>query len=87
MGPPGNKGSWGPYVLAHTQTTPKKAHERYQGHLLGPPTDPGPSVSARVLKWSVRPWVVLQCKSPWGLKKKPSHLVLKLHTKPAHLPR
>ncbi|CAI9599371.1 unnamed protein product [Staurois parvus] len=22
-----------------------------------PPTDPGPSGSARVLEWSVRPWV------------------------------
>ncbi|CAI9605600.1 unnamed protein product [Staurois parvus] len=27
----------------------------YQGHLMGPPTDPGPSRSARVSKWSVRP--------------------------------
>ncbi|CAI9623413.1 unnamed protein product [Staurois parvus] len=27
----------------------------YQGHLMGPPTDPGPSDSARVSKWSVRP--------------------------------
>ncbi|CAI9581765.1 unnamed protein product, partial [Staurois parvus] len=26
--------------------------KRYQGHLLGPPTDPGPSSSARVSKWS-----------------------------------
>ncbi|CAI9602712.1 unnamed protein product, partial [Staurois parvus] len=42
MGPSGNRGSWGPWVLAHTQTTPKKAYERYQGHLMGPPTDPGP---------------------------------------------
>ncbi|CAI9576083.1 unnamed protein product [Staurois parvus] len=57
MGPPGNRGSWGPCVLAHTQTTPKKAYERYQGHLMGPPTDPGPLGSARVLKWSVRPCV------------------------------
>ncbi|CAI9533076.1 unnamed protein product [Staurois parvus] len=55
MGPLGNRGSWGPCVLAHTQTTPKKAYERYQGHLMGPPTDPGPSGSARVSKWSVRP--------------------------------
>ncbi|CAI9551616.1 unnamed protein product, partial [Staurois parvus] len=23
---------------------------------MGPPTDPGPSGSARVSKWSVRPW-------------------------------
>ncbi|CAI9592114.1 unnamed protein product, partial [Staurois parvus] len=53
MGPPGNRGSWGPCVLAHTQTTPKKAYTRYQGHFMGPPTDPGPSGSARVLEWSV----------------------------------
>ncbi|CAI9599568.1 unnamed protein product, partial [Staurois parvus] len=59
-GPPGNRGSWGPCVLANTQTTPKKAHERYQGHLMGPPTDPGPSGSARVSKWSVRPWMAVK---------------------------
>ncbi|CAI9593881.1 unnamed protein product [Staurois parvus] len=47
MGPPGNWGSWGPCVLAHTQNTPKKAYKRYQGHLMGPPTDPGPLGSAR----------------------------------------
>ncbi|CAI9604946.1 unnamed protein product, partial [Staurois parvus] len=50
MGPPGNRRSWGPCVLTHTQTTPKKAYERYQGHLMGPPTDPGPSGNARVPK-------------------------------------
>ncbi|CAI9546162.1 unnamed protein product, partial [Staurois parvus] len=33
----------------------KKPIKRYQGHFMGPPTDPGPSGSARVLKWSVRP--------------------------------
>ncbi|CAI9553165.1 unnamed protein product [Staurois parvus] len=33
----------------------KKPIKRYQGHLMGPPTDPGPSCSARVSKWSVRP--------------------------------
>ncbi|CAI9560445.1 unnamed protein product, partial [Staurois parvus] len=49
MGPPGNRGSWG---LAQTQ---KSLQKRYQGHLMGPPTDPGPSGSARVSKWSVRP--------------------------------
>ncbi|CAI9550935.1 unnamed protein product, partial [Staurois parvus] len=38
----GNRGSWGPCVLAHTQTTPKKAYERYQGHLMGPLLTPGP---------------------------------------------
>ncbi|CAI9622511.1 unnamed protein product [Staurois parvus] len=45
MGPPGNRGSWGPCVLAHTQSTPKKSvlkKKRYQGHFMGPPTDPGP---------------------------------------------
>ncbi|CAI9617032.1 unnamed protein product [Staurois parvus] len=46
MGPPGNKGSWGPCVLAHTKSTPKKAYKRYQGHFMGPPTDPRPSGSA-----------------------------------------
>ncbi|CAI9574512.1 unnamed protein product, partial [Staurois parvus] len=30
--------------------------KRYQGHLMGPPTDPGPLGSARVSKWSDRPW-------------------------------
>ncbi|CAI9562456.1 unnamed protein product, partial [Staurois parvus] len=55
-GPPGNWGSWGPCVLAHTQITPKKAYKRYQGHFMGPPTDPGPSGGARVLGWSVRLW-------------------------------
>ncbi|CAI9583512.1 unnamed protein product [Staurois parvus] len=55
MGPPGNRGTWGPCVLTYTQTIPKKAYERYQGHLMGPPTDPGPSGSARIFKWSVRP--------------------------------
>ncbi|CAI9571290.1 unnamed protein product, partial [Staurois parvus] len=37
-------------------TTKKKPIKRYQGHFMGPPTDPGPSGSARVLEWSVRPW-------------------------------
>ncbi|CAI9620605.1 unnamed protein product [Staurois parvus] len=40
MGPPGNRGPWGPCVLAQTQ---KSLSKRYQGHLMGPPTDPGPS--------------------------------------------
>ncbi|CAI9545623.1 unnamed protein product [Staurois parvus] len=52
MGPPGNRGSWGPCVLAETQ---KSLWKRYQGHLMGPPTDPRPSGSARVSKWSVHP--------------------------------
>ncbi|CAI9531540.1 unnamed protein product [Staurois parvus] len=55
MEPPSNRGSWGPCVLAHTQTTPKKSYEKYQGHLMGPPTDPEPSGSARVPEWSVHP--------------------------------
>ncbi|CAI9575610.1 unnamed protein product, partial [Staurois parvus] len=42
MGPPGNRGSWGPCVLTHTQTTPKKAYKRYQGHFMGPLLTPGP---------------------------------------------
>ncbi|CAI9566650.1 unnamed protein product, partial [Staurois parvus] len=56
MGPPGNRGSWGPCVLAHTQITQKKPIKRYQGHRMGPPTEPGPLDSAQVLEWSVRPW-------------------------------
>ncbi|CAI9548060.1 unnamed protein product [Staurois parvus] len=52
MGPPGNRGSWGPCVLAQTQ---KSLCKRYQGHLMGPPTDPGPSGSARPHELSVRP--------------------------------
>ncbi|CAI9544168.1 unnamed protein product, partial [Staurois parvus] len=35
----------------HTQ----KTYERYQGHLMGPPTDHGHSGSARAPEWSVRP--------------------------------
>ncbi|CAI9557329.1 unnamed protein product, partial [Staurois parvus] len=50
MGPTGNRGSWGPCVLAQTQ---KILRKRYQGHLMRPPTDPGPSGSARLSKWSV----------------------------------
>ncbi|CAI9599483.1 unnamed protein product, partial [Staurois parvus] len=53
MGPPGQLGIMGPLCLAQTQ---KNLRKRYQGHLMGPPTDPGPSGSARVSKWSVRPW-------------------------------
>ncbi|CAI9579869.1 unnamed protein product, partial [Staurois parvus] len=37
------------------KTHPKKPIKRYQGYFMGPPTDPGPSGSARVLEWSVRP--------------------------------
>ncbi|CAI9553089.1 unnamed protein product, partial [Staurois parvus] len=62
----------GPCVLTHTQTTPKKAYERYQGHLMGPPTDPGPSGSARVFKWSVRPcqhFILLMCSHSHSMPK------------------
>ncbi|CAI9590562.1 unnamed protein product [Staurois parvus] len=52
MGPPGNRGSWGPCLCLHSKKPIKK---RYQGHFMGPPTDPGPSGGARVLEWSVRP--------------------------------
>ncbi|CAI9590812.1 unnamed protein product, partial [Staurois parvus] len=53
MGPPGNRGSWGPYVLAQSQ---KKAYEKgTRGISWGPLLTPGPSGSARVSKWSVRP--------------------------------
>ncbi|CAI9593781.1 unnamed protein product [Staurois parvus] len=31
-------------------------YERYQGHLMGLPTDPGPTGNAPVSKWSVCPW-------------------------------
>ncbi|CAI9586194.1 unnamed protein product, partial [Staurois parvus] len=41
--------------LPHPKKPMKKPMKRYQGHLMGPPTDPGPSGSARVLQWSVRP--------------------------------
>ncbi|CAI9546205.1 unnamed protein product, partial [Staurois parvus] len=59
--------SWGPWVIGDhgapvSSPTPKKAYEkaneRYQGHLIGPPTDPRPLGSARVLEWSVRPWYI-----------------------------
>ncbi|CAI9560302.1 unnamed protein product, partial [Staurois parvus] len=34
----------------------KKAYEKgTKEHLMGPPTDPGPSGSTLVSKWSVRP--------------------------------
>ncbi|CAI9624244.1 unnamed protein product [Staurois parvus] len=37
----------------------KKPMKKVPGHLMGPPTDPGPSGSARVSKWSVCPCLVL----------------------------
>ncbi|CAI9603552.1 unnamed protein product, partial [Staurois parvus] len=53
--------SWGPRAIGDhgapvSLPKLKKAYEkRYQGHLMGPPTDPGHSGSVRVSKWSVRP--------------------------------
>ncbi|CAI9561220.1 unnamed protein product, partial [Staurois parvus] len=53
--------SWGPRAigimgpLCPCPNSKKVYQKRYQGHLMGPPTDPGPSSSARVSKWSVRP--------------------------------
>ncbi|CAI9595296.1 unnamed protein product [Staurois parvus] len=53
--------SWGPRAIGDhgapvSLPKLKKAYEkRYQGHLMGPPTDPRPLGSARVSKWSVRP--------------------------------
>ncbi|CAI9563741.1 unnamed protein product [Staurois parvus] len=37
MGPPGNRESWGPCVLAHTQSTPKKAYKKVPGASHGAP--------------------------------------------------
>ncbi|CAI9541938.1 unnamed protein product, partial [Staurois parvus] len=43
MGPLGNRGSWGPCVLAHTQTTTKKAYEKgTRGISWGPLLTQGP---------------------------------------------
>ncbi|CAI9603973.1 unnamed protein product, partial [Staurois parvus] len=53
MGPPGNRGSWGPLCPCPNSKKPTK---NVPGQLMGPPTDHGPSGSARVSKWSVRPW-------------------------------
>ncbi|CAI9549736.1 unnamed protein product, partial [Staurois parvus] len=40
MGPPGNRGSWGPYILAQTQ---KKTYEKgTRGISWGPLLTPGP---------------------------------------------
>ncbi|CAI9599875.1 unnamed protein product, partial [Staurois parvus] len=39
-----------PVSLPTLKAHPKKAYKRYQGHLMGPPTDSGPSGSARVSK-------------------------------------
>ncbi|CAI9613218.1 unnamed protein product [Staurois parvus] len=46
MGPPGNRGSWGPCVLAHTQSTPKKAYKRKGGpEISSPPSSQHPDPS------------------------------------------
>ncbi|CAI9545348.1 unnamed protein product, partial [Staurois parvus] len=55
----GAPGHGAPVSLPTLKAHPKKAIKRYQGHFMGPPTDPGPSGSARVLKWSVRPCSVV----------------------------
>ncbi|CAI9585057.1 unnamed protein product, partial [Staurois parvus] len=52
--------SWGPRAIGIMGPlcpcpNSKKPVKKVQGHLMGPPTDPGPSGSARVSKWSVRP--------------------------------
>ncbi|CAI9557766.1 unnamed protein product, partial [Staurois parvus] len=52
--------SWGPRAIADHGAPVylprlKKTYGKYQGHLMRPPTDPGPSGSARVSKSSVRP--------------------------------
>ncbi|CAI9564695.1 unnamed protein product [Staurois parvus] len=55
MGPPDNRESCGPCVLAQTQ---KSLLKRYQGHLMGLLTDPGPS--GRSLE-------TLSPRSSWGI--------------------
>ncbi|CAI9624855.1 unnamed protein product [Staurois parvus] len=37
LGPQGNRGSWGPCVLAHTQKTPIKAYKKVPGAFHGAP--------------------------------------------------
>ncbi|CAI9576404.1 unnamed protein product [Staurois parvus] len=37
MGTPGNRGSWDPCVLAHTQSIPKKAYNKVPGASHGAP--------------------------------------------------
>ncbi|CAI9593092.1 unnamed protein product, partial [Staurois parvus] len=53
--------SWGPRAIGdHGALCPcpnsKKPMKKVPGASMGPPTDPGPLGSARVSKWSVRPW-------------------------------
>ncbi|CAI9599146.1 unnamed protein product, partial [Staurois parvus] len=54
MEPPGNRGCV-PVSSPTLKPHPKKPMKRYQGHLMEAPTDPGPSGSSQLLKWSVRP--------------------------------
>ncbi|CAI9551873.1 unnamed protein product, partial [Staurois parvus] len=42
MGPPGNRGSWDPCVLAHIQSTPKKPVKGTRDISWGPLLTPGP---------------------------------------------
>ncbi|CAI9620179.1 unnamed protein product [Staurois parvus] len=51
--------SWGPWAIGDHgapvslptfKAHPKKPIKRYQGHFMGPPTDPRPSGTARVLE-------------------------------------
>ncbi|CAI9571157.1 unnamed protein product, partial [Staurois parvus] len=54
--------SWGPRAIGdHGPLCPcpnsKKPMKKVPGAYHGAPTDPGPSGSPRVSKWSVRPWL------------------------------
>ncbi|CAI9576594.1 unnamed protein product, partial [Staurois parvus] len=55
MGPRAIGDHGAPVSLPKPKKAYEKANERYQEHLMGPPTDPGPSGSTRVLEWSVCP--------------------------------
>ncbi|CAI9610292.1 unnamed protein product [Staurois parvus] len=59
MGPPGNRGSWGPPVSL-PKLKKKKAFEKVPGHLMGPPTDPKPSCQCPSFKM-VSPPLQLIC--------------------------
>ncbi|CAI9621038.1 unnamed protein product, partial [Staurois parvus] len=52
MGPPDNRGSWGSLCPCPNSKKPMK---KVPGASHGAPYYPGPSGSARVSKWSVRP--------------------------------
>ncbi|CAI9589959.1 unnamed protein product [Staurois parvus] len=55
MGPPGQQGIMGPLCPCPNSKKPMK---KVPGASHGPPTDPRPSGSARVSKWSVHLWLV-----------------------------